>query len=180
MHRDSWLIKSLNQRNMESEPVLLFAYGNLSRGDDALAPLLLERLQQQGIVTGCGHQLKYLSDYQMQIEHVMDLQGCVRVLLFDAAVDITESYQFYPITVGLETHYTTHGMSPSTLLHTYRQTLKETPPPTSMLAIRGEDFELGQPLTNDATHNLNAAFEFLTELLSADDFSLWDASLNPS
>ncbi len=163
---------------MESEPLLLFAYGNLSRGDDALAPLLLERLQKKGVTTGCGHQLKYLTEYQMQIEHVMDMEGCERVLLLDAAKNILDPYQFYSVTEQLETHYTTHGMTPSTLLHTYHQTLNQAPPHTSMLAIKGETFELGQPLSVDADNNLNAAFDFLFKLLESNDFSAWDASLD--
>ena len=72
---------------MSAAELLIFAYGNISRGDDALAPLLIERLKQQGIQHGCGCQIKYLSDYQIQIEHVMDMQSCQRLLLVDAAHD---------------------------------------------------------------------------------------------
>jgi len=163
---------------MGLKPVLLFAYGNLSRGDDALAPLLLERLQKRGFTTGCGRALKYLTDYQMQVEHVMDMQHCERVLLIDAAIDIEESHQFSPVLEQLETHYTTHGMTPSTLLYTYRQTLQEEPPFTSMLAIRGKDFELGQPLSNVATDSLNEAYKFIQNLLGQPDFKAWDDLLS--
>jgi len=117
------------------KPVLLFAYGNVSRGDDALAPLLLEKIQALGIIQVAGHPLKFLTDFQMQIEHVMDMQGCERILLIDADSSINQPYKFYPVKEQQDTLYTTHGMTPSTLLHTYRQVLNEPPPSTAMLAV---------------------------------------------
>ncbi len=162
---------------MTADALLIFAYGNISRGDDALAPLLVERLQQRGVEQGCGLQLKYLSDYQMHIEHVMDMQHCQRVLLIDAALDLPEALRFYPVTAHQQTLYTTHGMSPSTLLHTYQQVLHQDPPPTAMLAVAGYSFELGEALTPEAEDNLAQAERFILSLLAADDFSQWDASL---
>ena len=162
---------------MSADELLIFAYGNISRGDDALAPLLVERLQQQGVVQGCGLQLKFLSDYQIHIEHVMDMQQCQRVLLIDAAQQLPQAYRLYPVTAQQQTLYTTHGMSPATLLHTYRQVLHEEPPATAMLAIGGYQFELGQVLSPQAEENLAQAEQFLKSLLAADDFSRWDASL---
>lgn len=162
---------------MVPEPVLLFAYGNISRGDDALAPLLVEQIQQQGITHVSGHPLKFLTDYQMQIEHVMDLKGCERVLLVDADVSLDKAFCFYPVTERLESLYTTHGMSPSTLLHTFELVFKEKSPVTSMLAIQGISFELGDDLSDRAVVNLKQAVEFLGSILSEKDFILWDEQL---
>ncbi|MDJ0833084.1 MAG: hydrogenase maturation protease [Gammaproteobacteria bacterium] len=162
---------------MTADALLIFAYGNVSRGDDALAPLLLERLQQQGIQHGCGLTLQYLTDYQMHIEHVMDMQQCRRVLLIDAAQDTAQALRFYPVTAQAQTLYTTHGMSPSTLLHTYQQVLHEEPPATAMLAITGYQFELGEGLSPQAEANLDQAEDFVKSLLDAEDFSRWDARL---
>lgn len=153
--------------------VLLLAYGNLSRGDDALAPLLIDRIQQQGIASSSGYTLKYCQDYQIQIEHVMDMQQCERVILMDASQSLQKPIDFYPVQESAETCYTTHGMSASNLLHTYRQVHHEAPPDTYMLAIQGIQFELGQPLSSQAKINLNHAFVFLTELLSGGDTQPW-------
>jgi len=158
-------------------PVLLFGYGNISRGDDALAPLLLERIQCSGVTQVAGHPIKFLSDYQMQIEHVTDMFGCERILLIDADQSIDEPFSFYPVKERQETSYTTHGMTPSTLLHTFKQTYKQSAPTTSMLAVRGYSFELGQGLSTEAQNNLLMAEEFLNQILSANEFSLWDKKL---
>ena len=159
------------------KPVLLFAYGNIARGDDALGPLLLEQLQL-ALTEVCGHPLKLLNDYQMQIEHVMDLQDCERVLLLDADSSLDRPFRFYPVQQKLETHYTTHGMTPSTLLHTYQQVFHQAAPETSMLALQGSRFELGEKLSEQAQRNLETALQFLSPILSSTDFSLWDRMLD--
>ncbi len=158
---------------MQDKPVLIFAYGNISRGDDALAPLLLEHIQQLNIVEIAGHPLKFLLDYQILVEHVMDLQGCERVLLIDADAGLNTSFHFYPVSAMAETLYTTHGMSPATLLHTYHKVFNEQAPQTSMLAIQGCSFELGDSLSETAQINLKLTTDFILNLLQ-EDFSLWD------
>lgn len=165
---------------MPVKPVLLFAYGNISRGDDALAPLILEYIQQKGMTQACGHPLKFLTDYQMQIEHVMDLQGCERVLLMDSDVSLDSAFSFYPVTESVESLYTTHGMSPSTLLHTFDKVYKKNAPVTSMLAIQGVSFELGNELSEKARNNLKQVSEFIDLILSQENFLFWDQKLNKS
>jgi len=64
-------------------PLLVLAVGNPSRGDDALGPMLLEALHAEGI-DGDG-QVELLGDFQLQIEHVIDLRGRRAVLFVDAA-----------------------------------------------------------------------------------------------
>ena len=156
------------------KPVLVFAYGNISRGDDALAPLLLERIKQSNISQIAGHPLNFLTEYQIQIEHVTDMLGCERILLIDADQLITSDYSFYTVQAQLETSYTTHGMTPSTLLHTFKQVYHKPAPVTSMLAIRGSSFKLGQGLSKQAENNLTQAENFLNRLLSHSDFTLWN------
>lgn len=159
---------------MSLKPVLIFAYGNISRGDDALAPLLLEYLQKDNIVQSCGHPIRYLCDYQIQIEHILDLQDCERVLLIDAHQALDRPYAFKTVTAQMETSYTTHGMTPATLLHTFESTLEIPAPKTSLLAIQGRDFNLGEPLSDLAEENLSLAYEFCLNILNHADFKNWD------
>ncbi|WP_462320608.1 hydrogenase maturation protease [Halochromatium sp.] len=77
-------------------PVLVFGYGNPSRGDDALGPRLIERLQglqDRGQLPG----VELLTDFQLQIEHVLDLVGRERVIFVDAAVGLSEPYRLTPV-----------------------------------------------------------------------------------
>ncbi len=157
-----------------SKPVLLFAYGNVARGDDALGPLLQKRIKHSGISHIAGHPVIFLTDYHILVEHVTDLSGCERLLLIDADQSIDEAYRFSSVAAKQETRYTTHGMTASTLLYTYQQVYHSVAPLTSLLAIRGLSFELGDELTEQAQSNLQIAEDFILKVLSHKDFSLWD------
>lgn len=52
-------------------------------GDDALGPLLLEQLAAIG--TEAAGDVELLTDFQLQIEHALDLEGRRAVLFIDAA-----------------------------------------------------------------------------------------------
>ena len=56
-----------------------------------------------------------------------------------------------------DTSYTSHALSPQALLQAYVDVQGQAPPPATLLAIRGEAFELGLPLSTGAQHNLRAA-----------------------
>lgn len=162
---------------MSVKPVLVFGYGNISRGDDALAPLLIERLQQQRPLHYCGHPIKFLTEYQIQIEHILDIQGCERVLLVDAHQALDQACNFKKLRPRLETSYTTHGVSPATLLSIYQQTLKQSPPPCYLLALQGQSFNLGESLSPMAEQSLQQGLDFCISILGQDNFKNWDASL---
>ncbi|MGZ8196374.1 MAG: hydrogenase maturation protease, partial [Methylosarcina sp.] len=65
-----------------TKPVLLFAYGNPSRGDDALGPLLLEFVEAHCDLA----EIDLLTDFQLQIEHILDMENRALVLFADASV----------------------------------------------------------------------------------------------
>jgi hydrogenase maturation protease len=143
--------------------VLILACGNSSRGDDALGPLLIERLSLDPDLARRG--IETLTDFQLQIEHVLDLQGCARVIFVDAAASGPEPFAFGPLPPSPQVSFSTHALAPGTLLTLFRQVTGETPPPARLLAIRGYGFALGAPLSEPASANLGRAERFLTRLL---------------
>lgn len=150
-------------------PILIFAIGNESRGDDALAPMLLRRLQSI-----CFAQAELIEDYQLQIEHVTDMVGRSSVLFVDADVSCNAPFHFSEITAAHDNSYTSHSMTPSALLHAYRQVYETDAPSAFMLRIRGYDFELGNPLSAMAAINLDAALEFMRRWKSSMSFETAD------
>jgi hydrogenase maturation protease len=146
--------------------VLILACGNPSRGDDALGPLLIDRLSLDPDLARRG--IATLTDFQLQIEHVIDLQGCARVIFVDAALSGPEPFAFLPLPPSPEVSFSTHALAPGTLLTLFRQVTGETPPPARLLAIRGYGFALGAPLSEPASANLDRAVRFLTRLLRYD------------
>jgi hydrogenase maturation protease len=137
-------------------PILIIAIGNESRGDDALAPLLARRLQ-----TESAEHVEFIEDYQLQVEHVTDLVGRQAVLFIDADVSCDAPFHFSQINAAYDRSYTSHAMSPFSVLHAYRQVYGEDAPPSYLLRIRGYGFELGEDLSTEAECNLVHATQMI-------------------
>ena len=151
-------------------PILIFAIGNESRGDDALAPLLLRGLEGWAETAG---RVELLEDYQLQVEHVTDLLDRSAVLFVDADMSCAEPFHFSEIAAEKDSSYTSHVMTPFALLHTYRQVYGIDAPPVFLLRIRGYDFELGNPLSDKAAANLEAATKLVRELSMEANLQRW-------
>ena len=156
-------------------PILIFAIGNESRGDDALAPLLLRGLEGWAEAAG---RVELIEDYQLQVEHVTDLLGRNAVLFVDADMSCIEPFHFSEIAAEKDGSYTSHVMTPFALLHTYRQVYGIDAPPAFLLRIRGYDFELGNPLSDKAAANLEAATERMRELCADGNLQSWRRLVN--
>ena len=135
-------------------PLLVLAVGNPSRGDDALGPMLLEALRAEG-VEGNG-QVELLGDFQLQIEHVIDLRGRRGVLFVDAARPGTTDLTLKRLAAASTLPVLSHALEPAAVLHVARR-LGETVPPAWQLAIEGEAFELGAGLSAVARARLPLA-----------------------
>jgi len=137
-------------------PLLVFGWGNASRGDDALGPLFIERLRER-LAPAELARIDFLDDYQLQIEHALDLVGRERVLFVDASLNCAAPFEAAPVQALRDRTFTTHAMSPAALLQVYMELQASSPPPCTLLAIRGERFELGEPPAEAALRNLELA-----------------------
>lgn len=145
----------------EVAPRLVIAIGNPSRGDDALGSLVAERLQSLALPG-----VEVLTDFQLQVEYVLDLMGRSEVVFVDASVSAPEPFEFAPLAPARDRSFTSHAMSPASLLDAYPDFAGSAPPPARMLAIRAYSFELGAPLSETAAANLEAAFAALLRHLA--------------
>ena len=143
-----------------TNPDLVFTWGNPSRGDDALGPAMYELLQLADL-----NGVDLLTDFQLQIEHSIDLEGRERVLFVDASTSAKAPFEFFRLQPEQDASYTTHAMSPPALLSVYQQVNGCAPPPAWLLSIRGYKFGLGLPLSPAASKNLLAAFNHVKTLL---------------
>ena len=140
-------------------PTLVFGWGNPSRGDDALGPLFVASFEALAARHPEWGEIECLTDYQLQVEHALDLQGRRRVLFVDASLNAPPPCSVQRITAEKDASFTTHAMSPQAVLRVYADIDDSDPPPAWLLAIRGERFELGDDLTETARGNLAAALE---------------------
>lgn len=130
-------------------PVLVIGYGNPSRGDDALGPEFVDRLAQRFARQIDDGELEVLTDFQPQVEHALDLRGRQRVFFVDASVS-GAAFEVHPVLAQRDSTYTTHLLSPGAVLFTYSEVERREPPAAWIIAIRGEKFELGEPLSEPA------------------------------
>jgi hydrogenase maturation protease len=145
-------------------PLLVFGWGNLSRGDDALGPLFVERLRA---VLAPDANVELLDDYQLQIEHALDLAGRQQVLFVDASLRCIAPFEVTPVLPAPDASFTTHALSPQALLQVFCDVQGGVPPPCTLLAIRGENFGLGEPPGLAAQAHLDAALHWAGSWLAA-------------
>lgn len=154
--------------------VVVLGWGNPSRGDDALGPELLGRVDAWiGAHPGCG--VEAFLDFQLQVEHSLDLEGRDLVLFLDAAVTGPDPYTFRRVEAAPEADPTTHALSPGGLLRAFGALRCGPPPPAYALAVRGHRFELGEAPGPQARLNREAAWSLLERLLETPAAQAWEA-----
>jgi hydrogenase maturation protease len=142
-------------------PVLVLAIGNPSRGDDALGPLAAQRIEAMRLPG-----VEVLTDFQLQIEHALDLLGRDTVLFIDASVAGEAPFELRELAPAAQSCHTTHSLPPAAVLSVCRQLTGSTPA-ARLLAIRGDSFALGSPLSAAAAARLDAALAASMPLLTA-------------
>jgi Ni,Fe-hydrogenase maturation factor len=168
-------------------PWLVIAVGNPSRGDDALGPELVERM---AIAEGAATDVEFLIDFQLQVEHALDVKDRRAVLFVDAArpgvVAMVESVSSTCKSVltdrpcGVTVNQliadecvppASHALRAGAVLHVARQ-LDGHVPPAWQLAIEGQSFTLGEGLSETAERHLSQALVLARRWLHARRASL--------
>ena len=150
---------------VEHKPVLLLGYGNPSRGDDGLGPALLEMIEADRERDRAPDIFDVLTDYQLQIEHALDMKNRRLVVFIDASVSASAPFDYTRLEPCRDVSYTSHAMSPAALLAVYEQVCKEPLPEVFLLVIPGYQFELGDGMSTQAWEHLGQARDFVRELL---------------
>ena len=140
-------------------PILVLGWGNLSRGDDALGPLFVAGLKAR-LASDLVAQVEFLDDYQLQVEHALDLEGRSHVLFVDASLDCAAPFVATALQARRDTSYTSHALSPQALMQVFEDLQGHSAPPATLLALRGEVFGLGEPLSAIAQGHLQAGLDW--------------------
>lgn len=140
---------------------LIIGIGNPSRGDDALGPLAIERLEAL-----TSPDVELLTDFQLQVEYVLDMEGREEIIFVDASVTGDEPFAFIPVAARRDRSHTSHALAPAALLAAFENHHGRPAPPAFALAIRAYAFELGEGLSPMAANNLDAATAFLVAYLA--------------
>jgi hydrogenase maturation protease len=154
--------------------LVVLGWGNESRGDDGLGPALLARF-----AAAAWPETTTVEDYQLQIEHALDLEAADCALFVDAGKDTPAPFSFYRVTPRRGLTHTTHALPPEAVLAVYAEVKGEAPPPAFALCVRGESFGLGEGLSPDGAARLEAAWEFAEALMRERSLEAWDEMARP-
>jgi hydrogenase maturation protease len=159
--------------------VAVIAVGNRSRGDDAIGPLLLDRLGAWLGATGRAADFELLEDFQLQIEHALDLAPRRLALFIDAGTGTRAPFEFGEIAEAVPgSGHSTHTLSPAAVLGVHRQVTGRSAPPAFVLCVRGERFELGEEPSASARSHVEAAWRCLQALCERPDAAHWRAAFS--
>lgn len=142
-----------------SELVVL-AVGNEARGDDALGPRLLARLAELELPG-----LRTVADFQLQVEHALDLDGAGEALFIDAHCKQEAPVELRLLAPAATVGAASHALTPGEVL-AVRARIGRPLPPAWLLSLRGVSFGLGEGLSASGEQSLEAGWDCLRAFLS--------------
>jgi len=154
--------------------LVVLAWGNPSRGDDALGPEFLARAELLARPAPCD--VEFVADFQLQPEHAVDLVGRDLALFVDASTTVPPPFLFSAVAPGRDRTFTTHAMSPGALLVACADVFSSPLPAGFLLAIRGDRFELGERISSAAHANLERAVAYFGKLIEQASPERWSAA----
>lgn len=143
------------------QAITVLAWGNESRGDDAIGAILARR-----IIELQRPEIDVVEDHQLNLEHVMDIREDVPLLFIDASVAVDEGFRLERLTPLKDESISTHSISPAALLDLYERTLGKTAPAAWLLHVGGSSFELGEGISAAASASMEQAWQFLEDIFS--------------
>jgi len=152
--------------------ILVQAIGNPLRSDDAVGPLLIERLGERLALWPNGAvDLEWV--YQLQIESAEQWHHYQTVIVVDADASATVPVSWREITAPADSQvhgFNSHQQSPDAVCQLMRQLFAGRPDAAAtrifVLGIHAETFELGETLSPLAREALLEAEQHLVRVLS--------------
>lgn len=137
------------------KPLLIYAIGNEGRQDDGLAHEFIDLLPP-------SEEYDIVQNYQLNVEDAELIHQYHHVLFVDAAVNQKEPFKVSFPQPKPNAGFTTHGLSIEGIM-AMSENLFGRLPKVSLLAIKGEEFELEIGLSTEAKKNLSLANEWFLE-----------------
>lgn len=142
-----------------ARPILLYGYGNPGRQDDGLGVALVEQLEAWAKAERIPG-LVFDTNYQLNAEDALAVAESRTVVFVDATGEGVEPFVFRRLEPQATIAFSTHAMSPESVLALAAE-LYDEKPPAWLMAIRGYEWEPNAPPTPAAQTNLAAALDFL-------------------
>jgi hydrogenase maturation protease len=145
--------------------ILIYGYGNPGMQDDALGPVLAERIEEEGY-----DYIDIDANYQLNIEDAHTIGNYDIVIFADASISCNEPFELKKLEPAHEIRFSSHEMHPASVLALSRDINKGLMPQTYVLEIRGYEWEFMMEMTQQAAENLDKAVAYIKELAASDGF----------
>jgi hydrogenase maturation protease len=155
--------------------VVMFAWGNPSRGDDAVGPWFAQRFRHR-----VGSSFQLVEDFQLQVEHLLDCREGELLLFVDACCNGVTSHSFGELTPCPELGHTSHALTPAELLGQYSKLFAAPAPASFLLQVPGRQFELGEPMSAATRTCCETAAKLVERLLDAPQRDMWRTLCTPA
>jgi hydrogenase maturation protease len=144
--------------------ILIYGYGNPGRQDDGLGAAFISKMEEwlkhnpvPGINLDCN--------YQLNIEDAEHIAHKDLVIFVDASQEEIESFSFSAINPSdARVEFTMHAVSPAFVVDLCRKMFHRAPE-AYLLHIKGYEWDFSEVLSELATRNLEAAFNFITGII---------------
>ncbi len=140
---------------MKDNIFYIYGFGNPGRQDDGMGPAIADRIEGEkiaGVVTD--------SNYQLNIEDAHNISDSDVVVFVDASIDADEPFTFSRIMPAAEITFTTHTMSPESVLALCKD-IYDRDIEAYVLAIKGYEWEFLEGFSPAASENFEKAYLFL-------------------
>ena len=145
--------------------ILFIGYGNPGRLDDGLGPALAARVEDASLKG-----ITVEADYQLAVENAFDVSKHDIVIFADAAVKGREPFFFKEIRSKSPMSLSSHSVSPEAVLF-FAERMFHSKARAYVLGIRGYEFnEYEERLSEGAKKNLDAAVQFIVDLIKSNNF----------
>ena len=148
-------------KKQEVKETLLIGIGNSAREDDGLGWAFLEQVEGSTSFEG-----DCLYRFQLNLEDAELITHYERVFFVDAfRGELTGNFSFNPCLPKAGSGYSTHLLSPESILYLCQQLYEQTPQ-AWMLAIQGYQWELKEGLSPQAQENLRKSLSWFGTIKS--------------
>lgn len=141
--------------------LLIYGIGNVGRQDDGLGIRVVERLYEAGVREGVTLE----ANYQLTPEDALTLSRHDAVVFVDATIepDAPEPYQLCPVAPLVSGTFSTHALSPGSVLALCER-LYGVSPAAWVMAIPGYDFDVNADISERAASHLERAAADLRQI----------------
>lgn len=154
--------------------ILLIGIGNLSRGDDGIGWLFADDIE-----AGFGKTITAEKEFQLVVEDALKITGYDNVIFVDASENVLDNgFYFRKIDVPdvIKTEFTSHAQTPENIMF-LASDLFHCTMDAYVLEISGQDWELGEDLSEYGRQNLVRALTFFKTWLAEKSENQFSAQL---